>query len=185
MGLFSKLIEQAGKEIGLDKLTKSVSEAAGKLAEGLEAAGIDVKKEVEKEAPRYQGTVIGSSESSAEPAEGESGFSWGPVMPDEETQYNFPGTYLEYFSSIFNKDFAEYNPEYFKEPYWKSEHFTFFDGGKKALVVELLSRKSNAKRIRALCRQQGIPYLRFYYDYDGWWNTRAYVVGRVNKALGK
>ena len=50
MGLFSKLIEQAGKEIGLDKLTKSVSEAAGKLAEGLEAAGIDVKKEVEKEA---------------------------------------------------------------------------------------------------------------------------------------
>ena len=30
MGLFSKLIEQAGKEIGLDKLTKSVSEAAGK-----------------------------------------------------------------------------------------------------------------------------------------------------------
>ena len=106
-------------------------------------------------------------------------------MPDEENQYNFPGTYLEYFSSIFNKDFAEYSPEYFKEPNWKSEHFTFFDGGKKALVVELLSRKSNAKRIRALCRQQGIPYLRFYYDYDGWWNTRAYVVGRVNKALGK
>ncbi|MBQ1711915.1 MAG: hypothetical protein II024_01650, partial [Firmicutes bacterium] len=73
MGLFSKLIEQAGKEIGLDKLTKSVSEAAGKLAEGLEAAGIDVKKEVEKEAPRYQGTVIGSSESTAAPEEGESG----------------------------------------------------------------------------------------------------------------
>ena len=89
------------------------------------------------------------------------------------------------FSSIFNKDFAEYSPEYFKEPNWKSEHFTFLEGGKKVLVVELLSRKSNAKRIRALCRQQGIPYLRFYYDYDGWWNTRAYVVGRVNKALGK
>ena len=27
-------------------------------------------------------------------------------------------------------------------------------------------------------------YLRFYIDYEGWWNTRAYVDDRVKKALG-
>ena len=185
MGLFSKLLEQAGKEIGLDKVAKSVSEAAEKLSGELKSAGIDIKKEPEKDAPRYQGTVIGASGAAAVTEAGESGFSWGPEMPAEENQYNYPGTYLDYFNNIFATDYAEYSPEYHKEPNWKSEHFTFYAGGSKVLVVELLSQKSNAKRIRNICRAEGVPYLRFYYDYDGWWNTRAYVKARVDKALGK
>ena len=62
--------------------------------------------------------------------------------------------------------------------------YTFTDGGRVVLVVELLSRKSSPVKLRQSCRQQGIPYLRFYYDYEGWWNTRAYVNDRVRKALG-
>ena len=63
--------------------------------------------------------------------------------------------------------------------------YTFFEGERTALIVELLSRKSDSKKLRQSCRLQGIPYLRFYYDYDGWWNTRAYVDERVGKALNR
>jgi hypothetical protein len=34
-------------------------------------------------------------------------------------------------------------------------------------------------KLRNECRAQGIPYLRFYYDHDGWWNTRSYVTRRI------
>ena len=37
-----------------------------------------------------------------------SGFSWGDVMPDEENQYNFNGTYQQYFENIFRFYFSEY-----------------------------------------------------------------------------
>ncbi|MBR5730733.1 MAG: hypothetical protein IKX89_02150 [Firmicutes bacterium] len=168
MGLFSKLLEQAGKEIGLDKVAKSVTEAAEKLAEGLQTSGAP-------EAPK--------AAAAAEPEE--SGFSWGPEMPAEENQYNYPGSYSDYFNDIFTTEYAEYGLDYVKEPNWRSEHFTFWDGGRRVLVVELLSEKSNARRIRNFCRAEGTPYLRFYYDHDGWWNTRAYVKSRVDAALGK
>ena len=32
-------------------------------------------------------------------------------------------------------------------------------------------------------RAQGIPYLRFYYNHEGWWNTRSYVTRRIANAL--
>ena len=31
---------------------------------------------------------------------------------------------------------------------------------------------------------QGIPYIRFYYDHEGWWNTKSYVIRRTSEALG-
>ena len=31
--------------------------------------------------------------------------------------------------------------------------------------------------------EKGLPYLRFYFDHEGWWNTRAYVTKRVAEAL--
>ena len=34
------------------------------------------------------------------------------------------------------------------------------------------------------CAAAAIPYLRFYHNHDGWWNTRAYVTQRVRGALG-
>lgn len=116
-----------------------------------------------------------------EEEDGPSGFSWGPKMPAEENQYNFSGTYLDYFRSIFRSDFAEY--ELSEETFGKATVFTFRKGGQVALVVELLSRSSSNYKRRRDCRNQSIPYLRYYYDYDGWWNTRAYVVQRTRNAL--
>ena len=35
-----------------------------------------------------------------------------------------------------------------------------------------------------VCRaKEGVPYLRFYKDHEGWWNARSYVVSRIEKAL--
>ena len=47
-----------------------------------------------------------------------------------------------------------------------------------------MSENSEANKLRASCRAQGLPYVRFYYDHDGWWNTRSYVAGRTRAALG-
>ena len=53
-----------------------------------------------------------------------------------------------------------------------------------ALVVELLSQGSDAYRLRKQCRADGIAYLRYYYDHEGWWNTKAYVIECTRGALG-
>ena len=47
-----------------------------------------------------------------------------------------------------------------------------------------MSENSEANKLRSACRAQGLPYVRFYYDHDGWWNTRSYVVSRTRAALG-
>ena len=62
-----------------------------------------------------------------------SGFSWGYNMPAEENQYNFKGTYQEYFESIFNTEFAAYRFE--KAIDRKRVIYTFY-GPAKVLVVE-------------------------------------------------
>lgn len=112
-----------------------------------------------------------------------SGFSWGPEMPDEENQYNFKGTYKEYFESIFKSEFSEYYIESSDSNNGRVTVFTFWSGSRKALVVELLSRKSSVYKLRCECQKADIPYLRYYYDYHGWWNTRAYVIQRTRTAL--
>ena len=114
---------------------------------------------------------------------GPSGFSWGPVMPDEENQYNYNGTYKEYFDDVFRSEFPGYMIESADANHGRTTVFTFWDGGKKALVVELISRKSSVYKLRSDCKAMGIPYLRFYYDYHGWWNTRGYVKQRTHNAL--
>ncbi len=40
-----------------------------------------------------------------------SGDSWGDEMPSEENQYNYNGTYTEYFENIFSTAFSEYRTE--------------------------------------------------------------------------
>lgn len=118
-------------------------------------------------------------------AAGPSGESWGPVMPSEPNQFNFGGTWVQYFEDIFGREFAAYRCE--KESLSGGARlvYTFFSAGNKALVVELMSRKSASKKLRERTLQAGIPYLRFYYDYEGWWNTRAYVVKRMNNAISR
>lgn len=111
-----------------------------------------------------------------------SGFSWGETMPDEENQFNFRGSYVEYFDGIFRTEFPQYRLEC-EVPRKKATVFTFYSGAQKALVVELLASSSASKKLRMNCAEQGIPYLRFYYDHHGWWNTRSYVITRTRNAL--
>lgn len=114
-----------------------------------------------------------------------SGFSWGSVMPAEENQYNYGGTYEQYFEHVFAEDFPAYRYEKSYNNDYGNQRviYTFFSGVTKALVLELMPEASEAVKLRNVCRAAGIPYLRFYYDHDGWWNTRAYVVSRMRNAL--
>lgn len=113
---------------------------------------------------------------------GPSGMSWGEEMPDEENQYNFNGTYHAYFENIFKAEFPQFS---FNKECLTSKRtiYTFNNGISKVLVVELMSQSSAAQGIRRQCEKENVPYLRFYIDHDGWWNTRAYVSKRMHDAV--
>ena len=183
MGLLSKFL---GKEVGeaLEGLAKGSGDAAQKVKEGLAAVAeaLGDKAEAAERKAEPAETVIRDTEDAARefaPA----GTYWGPVMPQEENQYNFNGSYIAYFEQIFRTEFPEYDIEYHKEKNWHSESFTFRRGGMKALVVEILPKSSNAKLLRSRCRAEGVPYLRYYHNVEGWWNVRSYVVERTRRAL--
>lgn len=112
-----------------------------------------------------------------------SGFSWGDVMPDEENQYNFNGTYQQYFENIFRFYFSEYYIRLDYGQYNKMPRYSFFRDNRCVLVIELMSEKSSSQKLRNECRKSGIPYLRYYIDHKDWWNTREYVVTRTRNAL--
>lgn len=112
------------------------------------------------------------------------GVSWGDEMPAEENQFNFNGPYHAYFEQIYLAEFPEYRLAKVVNRYSSSTVFTFWNGSRQALVVELLSENSSTKKLRQNCLQAGIPYLRFYHNHYGWWNTRRYVVSRTRAALG-
>ena len=161
MGLFSKLLGGA-KDISLEKVLKTVTEAADKLSQNSGDNSF--------------------SETSAEDVPA-SGFSWGEKMPAEENQYNFSGNYVKYFNHVFTEDFPGYDISYEQPPKSSSTVFTFRQAGRRVLVVELMNENSESQRLRNRCAQEGIPYLRFYYNHHGWWNTRAYVDHRTRSAL--
>ncbi|MBP5166631.1 MAG: hypothetical protein ILP09_05155 [Oscillospiraceae bacterium] len=127
-------------------------------------------------------TAPGAERAGADP-DAPSGFSWGDNMPDEENQYNFNGTFSQYFENIFASDFAEYRFE--KQELGSSRRiaYTFYSGASKALVVELMPETCSAYKFRNDCKKEGVPYTRFYIDHDGWWNTRKYVVTRMREAI--
>lgn len=106
-------------------------------------------------------------------------------VPTEENQYNFNGTYEQYFEHVFGEDFPAYGFEKtYIDDYGKHRViYTFYSGNAKALVIELMTESSEAVKLRNDCIKAGIPYLRFYYDHEGWWNTRSYVVKRMRDAL--
>lgn len=114
-----------------------------------------------------------------------SGYSWGENMPSEPNQYNYQGSFTQYFEDIFFADFSQYRFE--REDDLKRAGkrviYTFYSGAARVLVVELLSEKCSVYKLRKQCAGAGVPYCRFYHDHDGWWNTRAYVVDRINAAL--
>ena len=182
--------------MGLLKKLLGGTASADEAMDALKNAARTVMNEVEKVtsggAPQSgvpNGSVIGSSQPAA-PAGGSvvperSGFSWGPQMPEEENQYSFPGTYAEYFTVLLTNEFPDYSVTKDVHPSGKRMTFTFTKNGRNALIVEVLSQHCSVKKLRDDCRREGLPYLRFYHDHDGWWNTRSYVIGRVRNALGQ
>ena len=114
------------------------------------------------------------------------GRSWGERMPNELNQYNYPGSFREYFEDIFRQEFAAFRVTRKANPLSdKTSIYTFYDGPRTVLVVEIMSSRGDFQKLRRDCQRQGIPYLRFYYDHEGWWNARSYVVNRINAALGR
>ena len=160
MGFLSKLLSGESKKI------------LGDIIDSVQAG-------VENSATGQSGGNQYSDESQTEAG----GKSWGPKKPAEENQYNFRGKYYEYFDSIYKAEFPEYDITYetIKGDY--STVFTFYKHSNKELVVELLSETSSTKKLKRECAQEGIPYLRFYYNHRGWWNTRSYVIERTRNAL--
>lgn len=111
---------------------------------------------------------------------------WGPLMPVEENQYSFQGSYTEYFSKVFAEEFPEYAVTC-EDIDRRGSHrvvYTFRRNDRVQLIVELLSETSSTRTLRNECLRNGTPYLRFYYNHHGWWNARSYVAGRVRSKLG-
>lgn len=112
-----------------------------------------------------------------------SGDSWGEYMPAEENQFNFNGPFTDYFEKIFREDFPAYRFEKTFEGNGRRIIYTFYSSSGRVLVVELMPESSSANKIRKECEKAGIGYLRFYYDHEGWWNTRSYVTRRIRTVL--
>ena len=113
------------------------------------------------------------------------GISWGERMPQEENQYNSGKSYDQYFYDILTENFPTYRitcEKIFK--YNEGAKITFYNGEIKELVIELQSENDSDIMIHRRCELEGIPYLRFYYDHKGWWNTKKYVLNRTRNALG-
>ena len=182
MGLFSNLFGNDGKEI--DKAFGKLKDIADDLS------GVKYPDEDEKRLMNNQSPVSGNTNvqntcySAPAPVSGPSGESWGPVMPSEENQFNSGLRYQDYFTKVFNEASSAYQIDKEDARNGSAALFTFSQGGVKKLVVEVISSGSSPHKVRNDCRKQGIAYLRYYYDYDGWWNTRSYVISRTSKALG-
>ena len=171
MSLLSKLLGQAG-----EKLVKEMAEAAGKAA-------VDRTKEQAAQTVKPDTWSPAPAAAPVPEALGPSGDSWGPVMPAEECQFNYGGSFEAYFDHVFREDLPAYRvaKERVSE---KTIVYTLYDGAREALVVEVLPQSTARQKLRRDCLRAGIPYLRFYHNHDGWWNTRSYVVRRCRQAMG-
>ena len=109
--------------------------------------------------------------------------SWPQKPPAEENQYNFNGSYVDYFLHVFREDFSDYTLRVEKIRYDSATLIYFLKNDREELCVELMSRTCSVQKIRRECRQKGLRYLRFYYNHKPWWNTRRYVTERVSAAL--
>ena len=178
MGLFSNLFGEKGKE------ADSVIDKMKQLADDLD--GVKYADEDEKRIINGGSSSVASSGSFSATftEEAECGDSWGPVMPSEPNQFNSGLKYKDYFEKIFKEEFSTYQIEEFKVG-WRDVGYNFIQDGQKKLVVELMGDSTQRHKLRNDCRAQGIPYLRFYYDHDGWWNTRSYVTRRIAGQLVK
>ncbi len=172
MGLFSKIL---GGGENADK----AEQMAKDLLKGIMNGAVSAEKKDEQQPQQ-------SAPSSYAPTQGKpkQGFSWGDVKPDEENQFDYPGPYYEYFKKIYSEEFPGYDLRCEVVNEGARAAIAFISDDRTALMVELVSENSTADKLRRRCKANGIPYLRFYHNHHGWWNTRAYVVERTRKALG-
>ena len=117
------------------------------------------------------------------------GISWGEQMPQEENQFNSGKPYDQYFYDIYTENFPTYRItcESFRSYDYECTRITFYNGEIEELDVIIRSDKDPDDvdwPTRHRCKCNGIPFLRFYYDHDGWWNTKKYVLNRTRNALG-
>ena len=181
MGLFSKLF-------GDNKEVKEAFESAAKtVLSGAEKKFGDLGEEAKSIAAEIKSAAQASDGREAyAPAAKQaapSGLSWGEEMPDEPNQFNYPGPYDRYFDNLFRTEFPEYDITCKESRYGKALVYTFRKDQRTALIVELLPQRSSVYKLRRDCATMGIPYLRYYYDHEGWWNTYSYVTERTRAAL--
>ncbi|MBO4229474.1 MAG: hypothetical protein J5938_03885 [Clostridia bacterium] len=174
MGFLSKLLggnASEGKK-AVESFLQGLMDGVGKQDSNASAGAQTAGK------PEEDKTVFSSSVSDSP-----CGDSWGERMPDEPNQFNSGLSYPDYFEKIFREEFPSF--ECTKEFQKGGKRVVFFlrSAGKTALVAEILPQSSASKKLRENCHAQGTPYLRFYYDHEGWWNTRSYVVRRVREAM--
>ena len=164
-------LKEAAQKAGVDSLLNEVQASQNaKPAQSAQSAPASAPQNV-RPARRWE----------AEPSE--SGFSWGEDMPAEENQYSFNGDYLAYFDMVFSQEFPQYRITRETPKKGRSTVYSFWQGERQVLIAELMSENSEANKLRSECRTRGVPYVRFYYDHDGWWNTRSYVAQRTRAAL--
>ena len=182
MGLFSNLFGDSGKD--LDNALSKMKNLADNFVDEDEARLRQNKTTAPSGSVSLGNNPRPVPVTPAVEEEGPSGDSWGPTMPDEPNQFNSGMNYQDYFSSVFNEAFSGYQIDKKDVRDGRAMVFTFLQAGTVKLVVEVISERSNPNKLREDCRKQHIPYLRYYYDYDGWWNTKSYVTRRTSKALG-
>lgn len=179
MGLFSKLFGEVNRQVvrtATNEIVKNVQDKA------YQAYG--QPQQPSQPQPDTQYAQQGQYNNAPQP-EGPSGFSWGPTMPAEDNQYSYQGSYIDYFMNIFRYEFPEYQINCQPSANMQYVLITFTRNYETALVVELLSKSSAVKKWRNNCKRTGTPYLRFYHNVEGWWNTRSYVITRTKNALNK
>ena len=179
MGLFSKLINDV-KKGDLNSLKNTVQQIADNAYDAVNNA-VEGKptQHTAQSAPQQAAPQQGGWQPPADP----SGDSWGPRMPNEPNQFNFNGNYVQYFESVLREEFGAYAVHTDASEMDRRTVFTLTGAAGKALVIEVMTENSEARKIRRTCEKEGVPYLRFYFDHDGWWNTRSYVTRRIRAAL--
>ena len=185
MGLFDDALKKVfskAADVVSDDLKNSLKDTAAKIRE---AAGPQAEEAVSalKEGFSQAVNIIGKTEPQTVPAPSVS-HDWYETVPAEENQYNYHGSWKEYFRHIFEEDFPDFRIFDEANRGGRGIVFWFVKDGAKKLAVEVISEKSSVYAFRQECRRSGMPYLRFYYDHKGWWNTRSYIDRRVREALG-
>ena len=124
----------------LNTLKKGLKEVEDKVNEAVQASKENEKVSGEKPAGAVigggvpSGTIIGGG--SAVPAGEYHERSWYEEVPSEECQYNFGGSYLDYFTKIFREDFPEYDVGLETVESGRRYKYTLRKAGDVSLVVK-------------------------------------------------